>query len=196
MKAITWSFEPGHTAAEFRARHMMVTWVRGQYKNVSGTMIFDPDDFSKTKIDVTIDATSFSTGQPQRDEHLRSSDFLDVAHHPKIEYHGKAIKILGATSFQAIGDLTIRGATQPVALDVTYLGQWVTPWWEDGVDRGPRLRAGFEACARINRQVFGVSWNEVIDRGGVVVSDEIEITLDVEAVNDERVGAAGSSEAR
>src|SRR5258708_6747617 len=113
-KAMRWNFEPGHTAAEFRARHMMITWVRGQYKNVSGTLIFDPDDFSKTKMDVTIDTGSFTTGQPQRDEHLRSADFLDVAHYPTIEYHSNQILTDSATSFQAIGDVTIRGVTRPV----------------------------------------------------------------------------------
>jgi polyisoprenoid-binding protein YceI len=185
-KAIRWTFEPGHTAVEFRARHMMVTWVRGHFKNVSGELIFDPDNFSKTKIDVVIDAASFSTGQAQRDEHLRSADFLDVAHFPTIEYHSKEVKPEGATSFQARGDLTIREVTRPVTLYVSYLGQWLTPWWENGVDLGPRLRAGFEAQGKINRHDFGVSWNDTMDRGGVVVSDDIDLTIDVEAVNQER----------
>lgn len=186
--AIHWNFEPGHTAAEFRARHMMVTWVRGQYKNVAGSMTFDPDDFSKTKIDVTIDAAALATGEPNRDNHLRSADFLDVANHPTIEFHTTEVKTDGATSFRAIGDLTIRGVTRPVTFHVRYLGQWLTPWCENGVDLGPRLRAGFEANAKINRHDFGVSWNDVMDRGGVVVSDEIEIVLDAEAVNEAKAG--------
>jgi polyisoprenoid-binding protein YceI len=187
-KAIRWSFEPGHTSVEFRARHMMVTWVRGYFKNVSGDLVFDPDDFLQTKIDCVIDAASFTTGQPQRDEHLRSADFLDVANYPTVEYHSKEIKRESASSFQARGDLTIRGVTRPVTLYVSYLGQWLTPWWENGVDLGPRLRAGFEAQAKTNRHDFGVSWNDTMDRGGVVVSDEIDITIDVEAVNEERAG--------
>jgi len=168
---------------------MMVTWVRGQYKNVSGSLIFDPEDFSRTKIDVTIDAGRFSTGQRQRDAHLSSADFLDVANHPTIEFHSEKVLVDGATSFRALGDLTIRGVTRPATLNVTYLGEWLTPWWEDGVDLGPRLRAGFEARTKINRHDFGVSWNDSMVRGGVVVGDEIEITIDVEAVNEERAQA-------
>ncbi len=182
--SIHWNFEPGHTAAEFRARHMMVTWVRGQFKNVAGTMTFDPVDFSKTKIDVTIDAAALSTGETQRDAHLRSADFLDTANHPAIEFHSTEIKVDGATAFRALGELTIRGVTRPVTLHVRYLGQWLTPWWENGVDLGPRLRGGFEAHAKISRHDFGVSWNSKLDKGGVVVGDELEITLDAEAIKE------------
>lgn len=180
-----WFFEPGHTAAEFQARHMMVTWVRGQFKNVSGDLEFDPSDFTKTKIDVVIKADTIWTGELNRDEHLRSADFLDVEHYPTITFHGKRVEVVGAEAFKITGDLTIRGRTREEALDVTYLGQWETPWWEDGVNKGPRTRAGFIAHTRINRQDFGVSWNDTIPRGGVVVSDYIDITLDAEAV---RVG--------
>lgn len=186
-KPIHWNFEPGHTAAEFRARHMMITWVRGHYKNLTGTLTFDPLDFSKTQIDVTIEAARFTTGESQRDEHLRSADFLDVGRHPNIEYHSKEIKVTGASWFQAIGALTIRGVTRPATLDVAYLGEWLTPWWEKGVDLGPRRRAGFEATTTINRHDYGVSWNGALDRGGVIVSDEVAITIDVEAVSEERV---------
>lgn len=177
-----WFFEPGHTAAEFRARHMMVTWVRGQFKNVSGDLEFDPDDLTKTKFDTVIKADTVWTGEPTRDAHLRSADFLDVEHHPAIEFRSKRVEVIGEVHFHIIGDLTIRGITRETTLAVTYLGQWETPWWEDGVNKGPRLRAGFHATTRINRQHFKVSWNDSMPRGGVVVGDYLEITLDVEAV--------------
>ncbi|HEY3170772.1 MAG TPA: YceI family protein, partial [Thermoanaerobaculia bacterium] len=127
-----WFFEPGHTAAEFRARHMMVTWVRGHFKNVHGTLEFDPDNPRATSVDATIDARGLWTGDPVRDENLRSADFLDVQNHPKITFRGSGVDLVGADEGKLRGELTIRGVTRPVSLDVRYLGRWETPWWEDG----------------------------------------------------------------
>lgn len=180
-----WFFEPGHTAAEFCARHMMVTCVRGHFKDVHGTLDFDPDDPAATSLDVTIDAKKLWSGEPARDEHLKSADFLDVENHPTIRFRGKGVELTGAMEGKLAGELTIRGVTKPATLDVRFLGQWQTPWWEDGVDKGPKTRAGFLATTRINRKDFGVSWNGALDRGGVVVGDEIEITLDAEAIKEE-----------
>jgi polyisoprenoid-binding protein YceI len=179
-----WTFEPGHTAAEFCARHMMVTCVRGHFKNVHGTLDFDPANPAATSVDVTIDASGLWSGEPDRDKHLKSADFLDVANHPTIRFRASKIELAGADEARLIGELTIRGITRPVTLDVRYLGQWETPWWENGVDKGPKTRAGFLATARINRKDFGVSWNGALDRGGVVVGDEITITIDAEAIRD------------
>jgi polyisoprenoid-binding protein YceI len=180
-----WFFEPGHTAVEFRARHMMVTWVRGHFKNVRGTLEFDPDNPGATSVEVTIDAGALWTGEPDRDAHLQSADFLDVENHPKITFRGSKVELVGAEEGKLRGELTIRSVTQPVSLDVRYLGQWKTPWWEAGVDKGPRTRAGFLATARINRKDFGVNWNDILDRGGVVVSDDVYITIDAEAIRAE-----------
>jgi len=177
-----WFFEPGHTEAEFRARHMMVTWVRGLFKNVAGTMNFDPDDPTNMSFETEIDAATLWTGVQQRDDHLRSADFLDVANHPKISFKSTGVRQTGVNDFVVTGDLTIRGVTRSVPLEVTYLGQWQTPWWEDGVDKGPKMRAGFAARTRINRYDFGVSWNDKAGEGGVVVSPTIEIRLDAEAI--------------
>src|SRR3989449_1343800 len=171
----TWVFEPGHTAAMFRARHMMVTYVRGHFKNVSGSLVFDPENPAQSSADVTIDAGAIWTGQPQRDAHLRSADFLDVEHHPRITFRGSDTTVMGPTDWMVTGDLTIRGVTRKAALKVHYLGQWETPWWEDGVDKGPKTRAGFTAETTINRHDFGVSWNAPLDRGGIVVGDIVEI---------------------
>ncbi len=184
MAATRWVFEPGHTGAEFRARHMMVTYVRGQFKNVHGFVEVDPDHPEKARVEATIDATQVYTGEPQRDAHLRSADFFDVEHFPTWSFTGTRVTQLGPTEFEVVGDLTVRGVTRPVTLGVTYLGQWDTPWWEGGEDRGPRRRAGFVARTRLDRRDFGVSWNDVVDRGGVVVGDEVEVTIDVEAVHE------------
>ncbi len=177
-----WIFEPGHTAAEFRARHMMVTWVRGHFKNVKGSMEFDPDDPTRSSVHVVIDTTQLWTGEPDRDTHLKSADFLDVAHYPQILFDSSSVRQDGANHYKASGNVTIRGVTRPVTLDVMHLGQWDTPYWEDGVDKGPVTRAGFHATTSINRHDFGVSWNSVLDRSGIVVGDEVFIDIDVEAL--------------
>ncbi len=177
-----WTFEPGHTAAEFCARHMMVTYVRGHFKDVHGTLDFDPARPRDSSVEVIIDANGIWTGEPERDAHLRSADFLDVESHPEITFRGDRVEMMGDHDYAVTGDLTIRGVTRQVTLNVRYLGQWETPWWEDGVDKGPKTRAGFVATAEINRHDFGVSWNAALDKGGIVVGNTIEITIDAEAV--------------
>jgi polyisoprenoid-binding protein YceI len=177
-----WFFEPGHTAAEFSVRHMMVTFVRGHFKNVHGSLVFDPANPSAASVEVTIDAAGIWTGEADRDAHLKRPDFLDVEKHPKITFKGKQVEITGATEAVLTGNLTIRGVTRTVPLRIQYLGQWQTPWWEDGVDKGPKTRAGFVATTTINRHDFGVSWNGTLDRGGVVVGNAVEITIDAEAI--------------
>jgi polyisoprenoid-binding protein YceI len=177
-----WFFEPGHTAAEFCVRHMMVTFVRGHFKNVHGTLSFDPAKPSAASVEVTIDATGIWTGELDRDAHLRSADFLDVEKHPKIIFRGKQVEITGASEAVLTGELTVRGMTRAVPLRVQYLGQWQTPWWEDGVDKGPKTRAGFVATTTINRHDFGVSWSASLDGGGLVVGNMVEVTIDAEAI--------------
>lgn len=136
-----WFFEPGHTAAEFQARHMMVTWVRGAFKNVAGNLEFDFDHPLNASVEVSIPADTIWTGEPTRDAHLRSADFLDVETHPTIDFRGQCAQVIGENEYRVDGELTIRGVTKPVALSVRHLGQWSTPWWEDNVDKGPRRRA-------------------------------------------------------
>lgn len=177
-----WTFEPGHTAAAFSARHMMVTHVRGHFKDVHGTLDFDAKDPVGSSVEVLIDARKIWTGEPARDEHLRSSDFLDVENFPEIIFRGNQLVVIGEVDYRVVGNLTIRGITQLVTLEVRYLGQWQSPWWEDGVDNGPKTRAGFVAKTSINRHDFGVNWNDKMDKGGIVVSNIIEITIDAEAI--------------
>ena len=177
-----WRFEPGLTAAEFCVRHMMVTHVRGHFKDIEGTLEFDPANPGASSVHLKIDARKIWSGEPNRDAHLRSADFLEVEHYPEITFSGDAVELEGDHEYSLTGKLTIRGVTRPVTLNVTYLGQWQTPWWEDGVDKGPKTRAGFIARTEINRHDFGVSWNSTLDRGGIVVGNTVEITLDVEAI--------------
>ncbi len=177
-----WFFEPGHTAAEFCARHMMVCYVRGHFKNVQGKLRFDPANPRDSRVEIRIDVKSLWTGEPDRDTHLRSADFLDVERFPDITFTGDRVELVGDHDYRLVGQLTIRGVKREVALKVRYLGQWQTPWWEGGVDKGPKTRAGFFAETAINRHDFGVSWNAALDKGGVVVGNIIEITIDAEAV--------------
>jgi polyisoprenoid-binding protein YceI len=181
-----WTFEPGHTGAEFRARHMMTTYVRGAFKNVHGTLEFDPENPRVSSVEALIDVEGIWTGEATRDAHLRSADFLDAENHPQITFRGDRVEMIGAHDYVVTGDLTIRGITRSVPLTVRYLGQWRTPWWEEEggawVDKGPKLRAGFVATTEINRHDFGVGWNDSIDKAGVVVGNTVTITIDVEAV--------------
>ncbi len=180
-----WTLEPGHTAAEFRVRHMMVTYVRGAFKNVHGTLTFDPANPRDSSVEVTIDAKGIWSGEPDRDAHLRNADFLDVEKYPKITFKGNQVELMGDHDYTVTGDLTVRGVTRQVTLNVTLLGQWETPWWEGGVDKGPKTRAGFVAETRINRQDFGVSWNAPLDKGGIVVGNIVDITIDAEAIRED-----------
>jgi len=179
-----WTFEPGHTAAEFRVRHMMVTWVRGHFKDVHGTLIFDPNDPASSVVEATIETARLWTGEPQRDAHLKNADFLDVENFPTIVFRSRVVEVRGPVHYKVHGDITIRGVTRPLTLDVQHLGTWQTPWWEGGVDLGPKTRAGFTACGRLNRHDFGVSWNSLLDHGGIVVGDDVDITLDAEAIEE------------
>ena len=190
----SWTFEPGHTEAGFRARHMMVTWVHGLFKDVHGKLYLDWDDPLSATFAGQIDARKLWTGEPERDAHLRSADFFDVENHPTIVFSGRLTERTGDIAFKAVADLEIRGITRPVTMDVSYLGQWQTPFWVADENKGTLTRIGFEAKTRINRHDFGVSWQDQIPGGGVVVSNEIEITIDIEAILDADLYATGAIE--
>lgn len=189
-----WIFEPGHTAATFRARHMMITWVRGSFPDIHGWIELEPEQAMETVFEGEIDTAKIWTGEPDRDAHLRSADFLDVDNHPTIRFTGRAVERIGDTHAIALTDLTIRGTTRPVTLDVAYLGQWHTPFWAGDENKGTMRRIGFEATTRINRHDFGVSWQDTLPLGGVVVSNEIDIAIDVEAINQDDLERTGAIE--
>ena len=178
-----WIFEPGHSAAAFAVRHMMVSHMRGLFKNVRGSLDFYPDRPGATAaVEATIDAAGVWSGDGARDAHLRAPDFLDVETYPEIVFRSTGVCCVGEADFRVAGDLVLRGVTRPVVLDAHYLGRWQCPYWEGDRDLGPTTRIGFVATTAINRHDFGVSWNAPLDRGGVVVGDEVAITLDVEAI--------------
>jgi polyisoprenoid-binding protein YceI len=169
-----WRFEPGHTAAEFSVRHMMVTYVRGHFKNIHGTLEFDPEHPEKGSVEVTITAAELWSGEPDRDAHLRNADFLDVEHHPKITFKSTSIEPTARHEYKVTGKLAIRGFIRPVTLDVRYMGTARSPLDD--------TRAGFTAATKLNRHDFGVSWNSDMKDGGVVVGDDVLITIDAEAI--------------
>jgi polyisoprenoid-binding protein YceI len=175
----TWILEPGHTAAEFCVRHMMVTWVRGHFKNIHGSLEFDPNNPATLSLEATITAAGLWTGESQRDDHLRSADFLDAATHAAIRFRTTKADRIGASDYALTGDLTIRGVTRSNSLNLRYLGMWRTPYNEAQV-----TRVGFTGGTQINRHDFGVSWNASMENGGLVVGNEVLITVDVEAILD------------
>jgi polyisoprenoid-binding protein YceI len=169
-----WEIQDVHTAAEFCVRHMMITNVRGHFKNIAGTLDFDPTHPERAVAEVTFDAASLWSGQAERDDHLRSEDFLHAQRFPTISFRSTRVEPTARSEYRVTGDLTIRGVTRAVTLDVRYLGQGRSPFDD--------TRAGFTATGRINRHDFGVSWNSDMQDGGVVVGDDVFITLDVEAI--------------
>jgi polyisoprenoid-binding protein YceI len=186
----TWVFEPGHTAAEFRARHMMVCWVRGHFKDVHGSLEFDPENPTQLAIKAIIQVEKLRTGEPHRDEHLRSKDFLDAARHPATTFKSTSSKRVAASDYEVTGILSIRGVSREIVLNMHYLGMWRTPYWTDVGDAGPVTRVGFVADTRINRHDFQLSWNGQLENGGVVVSDEVIIKVDVEALQESELKRA------
>ncbi|MGH2994046.1 MAG: YceI family protein, partial [Solirubrobacterales bacterium] len=176
----------------FQAYHMMVTWVRGHFKDVHGRLEWDPQEPVATTFEGVIDATKLWTGEPTRDAHLRSADFFDVENHPKITFAGRLVERTADTHFDAVADVTIRGNTRSVPFDVAYLGQWEAPFWVGDENRGTMRRIGFEGRTRVNRHDFDVSWQDDLPGGGRVVSDDIDVVLDIEAIHEgdlEKTGA-------
>jgi polyisoprenoid-binding protein YceI len=187
-----YTLDVSHSRLGFSARHAMVTTVRGAFKDFEGTAHIDTANPAASKVALTIKADSIDTGVADRDAHLRSADFFDVDNHPRITFSGRFTERTAGTAFKGEVELTIRGVTRTVPLDIGYLGEWRTPWWEGDVNKGEMRRVGFEATARIDRRDFGVSWQDEIPGGGVVVSNEIELALDIEAIlldDLERTGA-------
>lgn len=167
-----WSVDPVHSRVGFSVRHMMVTTVRGVFKRFSGTMEIDENDFSKSVIQGEIDVDSIDTGNDDRDGHLRANEFFDVPNHPKILFQSTGIEPQG-DAWIVTGDLTIRGVTRPVSLTVEYAGSTTNPY-------GQRI-VGASVTGTINRKDFGVSWNSLMETGGVAVSENVKLEIDVQA---------------
>jgi polyisoprenoid-binding protein YceI len=174
----TWSIDNAHSQVGFAVKHLMISTVRGRFGAVSGTVEFPEGTYDDARADVTIDAASIDTREEKRDAHLRSADFFDVETFPTLTFKSRRVQAVTATAeaagetFQLVGDLTIKGITREVVLDVEVEGFQKDPW-------GNR-KAGFSATTKVNRKDFGLTWNQALETGGLLVGDEIRISLDVQ----------------
>ncbi len=171
----TWNIDPAHATAEFKVKHMMISNVKGHFSKLTGVLKHVDGDPTKSSIEATIEAASIDTREPQRDTHLKSSDFLHVEQFPTLSFKSTDIKVVGDGELKVDGDLTIRGVTRKV----TFAVDGPTPPMKDPWGN---IRMAISATTRINRKDFGLTWNAALETGGILVGDEVTITLDVEFV--------------
>jgi polyisoprenoid-binding protein YceI len=169
----TWKIDPAHTHIEFAVKHLMISTVKGRFADVDGEIVIADGDLSRSSVTATIKANSIDTRTGQRDDHLRSADFLDVANFPDITFESTHI-VGDDAAFTVQGNLTIRGVTRPVSLAVTNEGSGKDPWGGE--------RIGFSGTTKFDRRDFGLTWNQAIESGGVMVGQEVKVSLEVEAV--------------
>ncbi len=174
-KPSQWQIDPAHSAAHFSVRHLMISNVRGEFTKLTGSALIDPADPTKSSVEVTIQADSINTREPQRDAHLRSADFFDVANYPTLSFRSKRAESAGADNLKLTGDLTIRGVTKEVTFEV----EGPTPAIKDPWGN---VRAGVTASTKISRKDFGVAFNALTETGGIVVGDEVKITIEAELI--------------
>jgi polyisoprenoid-binding protein YceI len=170
---MTWQIDSVHSQIQFKVRHMMVSWVRGCFEKFNGTINLDEHNTEKTTVNIMIDVASIYTHQADRDAHLRGADFLDAFTYPKIYFVSRKVKQTSANTAKLTGDLTIRDVANEVTLDITYSGQEKSPF-------GPTLTAGFCAETVISRKQWGLTYNLLMESGGVALGDEIYISIDLE----------------
>jgi polyisoprenoid-binding protein YceI len=169
----TWKIDPAHTSVEFSVKHMMIATVKGRFADVDGSVTIDESNPSAARVDVTINAASIDTREPQRDTHLKSADFFDVEKFPTLAF--RSTRIDGdAQTFRMTGDLTIHGVTRPITLDVVHEGRGKDPWGGE--------RVGYSATGKIKRSDYGLTWNAALETGGFLVGDDIKISLDTELI--------------
>jgi polyisoprenoid-binding protein YceI len=174
MRTERWEIDSSHSSVHFAVRHLVIAKVRGSFARWSGTVHVPDGDFSKATVAVAIDASSIDTGVADRDAHLKSADFFDVAKYPELRFIGKRVQARSDADIDVVGDLTIKGITREVVLRVEQHGQAKDPWGN--------LRVAFSAKTSLDRKDFGLTWNQVLETGGVMVGDRVEIEADIEAV--------------
>ena len=182
MTTNNWNLDTVHSGINFSVRHMVVSKVRGRFTKFTGNVELDESDLARSVVEATIDASSIDTGTAQRDDHLRSADFFDVEHFPQIGFRSTGIEKLGGDRYRLTGELTIRDISREIALDVEYGGRGKDPWGNE--------RVGFTAKGSLDRKDFGLKWNQALETGGVLVSDRVEIELELQAVKAAVVKAA------
>ena len=171
---MAWAIDAAPTEVNFTVRHMMISNVRGQFQKLSGTVEFDETHPAATKVDVQIEVASINTKDAKRDDHLKSPDFFDAAQYPYITFKSQRVEVQDANYARLSGDLTIRDVTKEVTLEVEYNGTAKSPWGT--------LNAGFSAKTRINRKDWGLNWNVALETGGILVGDQINISIELEIV--------------
>jgi polyisoprenoid-binding protein YceI len=176
-----WDIDVGHSAIHFHVRHMLISKVHGRFARWSGALQLDPKDLARSSVEVKVDAASIDTQVADRDAHLRSADFLDVAKFPELTFRSKRVEQAGG-GLRVVGDLTLHGVTKEVALEAEFAGTAKDPWGHE--------RAGFSAKASLDRREFGLVWNAALETGGVLVGEKVEIAIELEAVK--RVAAAAA----
>jgi len=169
-----WNLDTVHSGINFSVRHMVVSKVRGRFTKFTGNIALDEADLTRSTVEATIDASSIDTGTGQRDEHLRSADFFDVERFPELRFRSTRIEKVGPENYRLVGELTIRDVSREIALDVEYGGRGKDPWGNE--------RIGFTATAALDRKDFGLKWNQALETGGVLVSDRVELELEVQGV--------------
>ena len=189
MDTTVWNLDGAHSQVEFSVKHMMFTTVRGKFGTVDGTIHLNTDAPQESSVEVTLDAASLGTGVEDRDNHLRSGDFFDVENYPKLTFRSR--KVEGSLDnpgdrFTIVGDLTIRGTTREVTLDARFEGAGADPWGG--------TRAGFSAQTTIDRRDFGLTWNQALETGGVLVGHDVKIDLQIQAVQMEETVGESSAE--
>jgi polyisoprenoid-binding protein YceI len=183
---MSWTIDFAHSHIQFSARHMMITNVRGEFEKFTGQVEFDENNIANSTATLEIDAASINTREEKRDAHLRSADFFNAEQYPVIRFVSKHVVLTDANQGRLVGDLTIRDVTKEVVLDVEYTGALKNPWGA--------LSAGFSAQGKINRKDWGLNWNVALETGGVLVGDEIKLTIEVELIKvPETVPAAAAT---
>lgn len=172
-RASTWEIDPAHSSAQFAVRHLMISTVRGKLGTVTGVVNFDESDPTKSSVEASIDAAGVDTGDAKRDEHLRTPDFLDTAKYPTVTFKSKKVEKVSDDHYKVTGDLTLHGVTKNVTLDVQGTPKPLT-------DPFGNVKLGGSATTRFNRQDFGIAWSKALDGGGVVVGNDVDVTIDVE----------------
>jgi len=170
-----WNIDPAHATAEFKVKHMMIAHVKGHFSKISGVLVHDDADHAKSRVEAAIEAASIETREPQRDAHLKSEDFLHVEKFPTLSFKSTGIEVVGDGELEVQGDLTIRGITRKV----TFAVEGPTP---EVKDPWGNTRKAISATTKINRRDFGLTWNAALETGGILVGDDVTITLDVEFV--------------
>lgn len=174
MSKVTYVVDPAHTLVEFSVKHMMISTVKGRFSGVEGIIQADPADLTSAEFNIAVDVATVDTREAQRDGHLRSADFFDTENHPKLTFKSKKVTGKGGDEYAVTGDLTIRGTTREVTLNLSYEGANKDPWGND--------RVGFLATGKVNRKDFGLLWNVALEAGGWLVGEEVKMEVHLEAI--------------